>query len=68
MRLRNAGNEDEKEDHVDKNFNLDFRAGIIAANSKIDVGIMFNPQRVGPFDMVLEVIAKEKNPEGISKM
>ena len=47
---------------------MDFRSGIIAANSKIDVGIMFNPTNVGNFDVILDVIAKEKNPEGITKI
>jgi len=27
---------------------------------------MFNPTEVAEFDVVLEVIAKEKNPKGIS--
>lgn len=41
---------------------MDFDKGIIAANSTIDVGIMFNPTEVGEHNLVLDVVAKEKNP------
>lgn len=37
---------EETEEYLRKNFTLDFEKGIIAANSKIDVGIMFNPTEV----------------------
>lgn len=52
----------ETEEYLSKNFTLDFEKGIIAANSKIDIGIMFNPNEVGTHDIILDVIAKEKNP------
>ena len=51
-----------QEDNVLKNFTLDFDKGIIAANSTIDVGIMFNPTEVGEHNLLLDVVAKEKNP------
>lgn len=31
---------------IDKSFTLDLNSGIIAANSKLDIGIMFNPTEV----------------------
>jgi hypothetical protein len=42
---------------------LDLTSGIIAANSKLDIGIMFNPYEVNEFDLVLDVVAVEKNPK-----
>ena len=36
---------------------------IIAANSKLDIGIMFNPIEVCEFDLILDVVATEKNPK-----
>jgi hypothetical protein len=41
---------------------LDFSSGIVAANSTVDIGIMFNPVEVGDHEVILEVIAKEHNP------
>lgn len=44
LKLRNSKGEDEDdEEHLEKNFSLDFKSGIIAANSKVDIGIIFNP-------------------------
>jgi hypothetical protein len=43
---KNNGEEEETEenkDGIEKNFSLDFKSGIIAANSKVDIGIIFNP-------------------------
>lgn len=57
----NETSENEKQ-QLDNNFTLDFTSGIIAANSTVDIGIMFNPIEVGDHDVVLDVVAKEKNP------
>lgn len=54
--------QNEEDDDLLKNFTLDFTQGIIAANSKIDIGIMFNPTEIGEYNVILDVIAKEKNP------
>lgn len=48
---------------INRSFTLDLQNGIIAANSKLDIGIMFNPIEVCEFDLVLDVIATEKNPK-----
>jgi hypothetical protein len=48
---------------IEKSFTLDLTSGIIAANSKLDIGIMFNPYEVNEFDLVLDVVASEKNPK-----
>jgi hypothetical protein len=37
---------------------------MVAGNSKIDIGIAFKPIEICDFDLVLECIAKEKNPKG----
>jgi hypothetical protein len=42
---------------------LDFKEGIIAANSKVDIGITFHPTEVDNFDLSLEIVASEKNPK-----
>jgi hypothetical protein len=52
---------------VQKTFSLDFTQGIIAANSKVEVGITFNPGEVSNMDLILECVAKEKNLKGFSK-
>jgi hypothetical protein len=51
-----------QKDYIAKNFTLDFDSGIIAANSTVDIGIMFNPIEVGDHDLILDIVAKEKNP------
>ncbi|EAR97146.2 MSP (major sperm protein) domain protein (macronuclear) [Tetrahymena thermophila SB210] len=48
---------------IHQNFKLDFTEGIISANSKIDIGIVFCPNQVNFFNMKLEVIATECNPK-----
>lgn len=53
---------------VERSFTLDLQNGIIAANSKLDIGIMFNPIEVCEFDLVLEVIATEKNPKAFRNL
>jgi len=37
---------------------------MVAGNSKIDIGIAFKPIEICDFDLILECIAKEKNPKG----
>ena len=37
---------------------------MVAGNSKIDIGIMFKPIEICNFNLVLECVAKEKNPKG----
>ena len=37
---------------------------MVAGNSKIDIGISFKPIEICDFNLVLECIAKEKNPKG----
>ncbi|KAL4441714.1 hypothetical protein ABPG74_008711 [Tetrahymena malaccensis] len=51
------------EETIHQNFKLDFTEGIISANSKIDIGIVFCPNQVNFFNMKLEVIATEYNPK-----
>lgn len=67
LKLKSAKNEEQQDSDVleslEKNFSLDFKSGIIAANSKVDIGIIFNPTQVTDYDVVLEVIASEKNPK-----
>ena len=53
---------DARTENISNNFTLDFQQGIIAANSTVDIGIMFNPIEVGDHNMILDVVAKEKNP------
>lgn len=48
---------------INRSFTLDLQSGIIAGNSKLDIGIMFNPIEVCEFDLILDVIATEKNPK-----
>ncbi|KAM3137891.1 hypothetical protein pb186bvf_009972 [Paramecium bursaria] len=48
---------------IQKSFTLDIQNAIIAANSKLDIGIMFNPIEVCEFDLILDVVATEKNPK-----
>lgn len=76
LKLRSAkvaeGEEEEEEDaeHIEsleKNFSLDFKSGIIAANSKVDIGIIFNPTQVADYDLIMDVIASEKNPKAEAK-
>ncbi|CAK79907.1 unnamed protein product, partial (macronuclear) [Paramecium tetraurelia] len=66
--LRPKSKDKDKIDHqmvslINRSFTLDLQNGIIAANSKLDIGIMFNPIEVCEFDLVLDVIATEKNPK-----
>ncbi|CAD8141208.1 unnamed protein product [Paramecium octaurelia] len=66
--LRPRSKDKDKIDHsmislINRSFTLDLQNGIIAANSKLDIGIMFNPIEVCEFDLVLDVIATEKNPK-----
>ncbi|EGR30025.1 hypothetical protein IMG5_144000 [Ichthyophthirius multifiliis] len=58
LKLRREDNQDDN--FLEQNFELDFKQGIIAANSKVDVGIIFNPTKVGDYNLVLDVIAQEK--------
>ena len=37
---------------------------MVVGNSKNDIGISFKPIEICNFDLVLECIAKEKNPKG----
>jgi hypothetical protein len=37
---------------------------MVAGNSKIDIGISFKPIEICNFELVLECVAKEKNPKG----
>lgn len=53
---------------IERAFTLDLQSGIIAANSKLDIGIMFNPVQVCEFDLILDVIATEKNPKAIRNL
>jgi hypothetical protein len=39
--------------------------GIIAANSKIDIGITFNPNEVCDLNLQLECIARERGLKGV---
>lgn len=50
---------------IERSFTLDIQNAIIAANSKLDIGIMFNPVEVCEFDLILDVIATEKNPKAL---
>jgi fructose-1,6-bisphosphatase/sedoheptulose 1,7-bisphosphatase-like protein len=59
---------DENKDGIDKNFSLDFKSGIIAANSKVDIGIIFNPTQVTDYDLIMDVIASEKNEKAEQTM
>ncbi len=52
---------------LEKNFSLDFKSGIIAANSKVDIGIIFNPTQVADYDLIMDVVASEKNPKAEAK-
>lgn len=52
---------------IQKSFTLDFANGIIAANSKVEIGITFHPTEVCDLDLYLECIAKERNFKGIKK-
>lgn len=68
---KNNGEEEETEenkDGIEKNFSLDFKSGIIAANSKVDIGIIFNPTQVTDYDLVMDVIASEKNEKAEQTM
>ncbi|KAL4426641.1 hypothetical protein ABPG74_018719 [Tetrahymena malaccensis] len=75
LKLRPARNQDESQDvddeeqleNLEKNFSLDFKSGIIAANSKVDIGIIFNPNIVADYDLIMDVIASEKNPKAEAK-
>lgn len=55
------GEGEEAREGLEKNFSLDFKSGIIAANSKVDIGIIFNPTQVTDYDLIMEVNASEKN-------
>lgn len=65
LKLRGAKrSEEDGEENIEgleKNFSLDFKSGIIAANSKVDIGIIFNPTEVADYNLVMDVIASEKN-------
>lgn len=52
---------------INKSFQLDFGEGIIAGNSKLEIGIVFQPTELGEFDLTLECAAKERNLKGVSK-
>ena len=49
---------------IQKSFTLDFESGIIAANSKVEIGIIFHPTEVCDLDLILECVAKERNFKG----
>lgn len=53
---------------IQKSFTLDFSNGIIAANSKVEIGITFHPTEVCDLDLYLECIAKERNFKGTKKI
>eukprot|EP00828_Plagiopyla_frontata_P018328 TRINITY_DN2353_c0_g1_i13.p1 TRINITY_DN2353_c0_g1~~TRINITY_DN2353_c0_g1_i13.p1 ORF type:complete len:916 (-),score=111.90 TRINITY_DN2353_c0_g1_i13:56-2803(-) len=72
LSLRSA-NKKEKEKKFDQRmlsllqqaFTLDFEEGIIAAHSKVDIGITFNLNQVCSLNLYLECIAKERNIKGV---
>ena len=49
---------------IQKSFSLDFENGIISANSKVEIGIIFHPNEVCDLDLVLECVAKERSFKG----
>ena len=49
---------------IQKSFSLDFESGIISANSKVEIGIIFHPNEVCDLDLVLECVAKERAFKG----
>lgn len=49
---------------IQKSFTLDFESGIISANSKVEIGIIFHPSEVCDLDLVLECVAKERAFKG----
>jgi len=48
---------------IQNSFKLDFNEGIIAGNSKLEIGITFTPIDIFEVDVILECIATEKLPE-----
>lgn len=46
-----AENTSQKLRELEKNFTLDWNQGIVAASSKINIGIMFNPTDVSTYDL-----------------
>lgn len=50
---------------IRNSFDLDFREGIVAAHSKVNIGITFNPNAVCNMDLELECVAKERNIKGV---
>ena len=50
---------------LDKCFTLDFKEGIIAAHSKVEVGIAFNPTEVCDLNLSMDCLAKERSIKGI---
>ena len=49
---------------IQNSFSLDFENGIISANSKVEIGIIFHPAEVCDLDLVLECVAKERGFKG----
>mgnify|MGYP003880634599 FL=1 len=52
---------------IAKSFHLDFKEGIIAGNSKLEIGVVFQPVEFFDFELIMECIAKERNFKGASK-
>ena len=52
---------------LQKAYKLDFKEGIIAGNSKLSIDIIFQPFEICEHDLILECIAKEKNPNKPNK-
>lgn len=52
---------------IAKSFLLDFKEGIIAGNSKLEIGIVFQPVEIIEFELILECVAKERNFKGAGK-
>ena len=53
---------------IAKSFNLDFKEGTIAGNSKLEIGIIFQPVEIIEFDLTMECVARERNFKGASKV
>ncbi len=49
-------------------FQLDFQQGVIAAHSKVDIGITFAPVQVVDVELDLECWAKERPMKGVFGM
>lgn len=53
------------ESQINGAFKLDFKSGIIPANSEIELGLTFSPIEIMNFDLKLVVNARERAPKKI---